>query len=52
MPLRGIEFGADGFDRRMFECASCDSNYTATIASGTKKSNPLDWLADRLKPPE
>jgi hypothetical protein len=51
MTLRRIEFGSDGFDCRMFECQTCDSTHTATIASGTRRSNPLDWLAVKLTPP-
>jgi hypothetical protein len=52
MILRGIDFGSDGFDYRMFECQTCDSSHTARLASATKRSHPLDWLTGRLALPK
>ena len=52
MTLTRIEFRSDGFDYRIFACATCDSVQTAAVASDAKKSNPLDWLKDRFLRPE
>ncbi|MGY4434520.1 uncharacterized protein YlaI [Bradyrhizobium sp. F1.13.1] len=51
MALARISPGNSGFEKRTFECSTCERTETASFAVDPMKTDAVGWLAGELNPP-